>query len=330
MPELSPEELQTRVAAFVRNVDVYDAIDAGNVFLPLLGELLNHEGYDLMQISNGVFDRGWDIVAGRSDEPERERVAVEYKHLRNRMPVKKVHEVLGKVSQQPFERFLLISRAGFTQSAIDEITHSLPIRVELLTLDQVRQWAEQIATPPPPPPSRVQSLVAQFSAELAKAVAKDPRALDSIEWRDLERLLAVVLDALGFEAELTPPAKDGGKDIILRISDRSGALRSFIVEIKHWRSGKRVGSTIVSDFVQAVAHEQHEAGLILATYGFASSATAALTEVDRTRVRFGQESKIAALCRTYVRSQVGLWSPLDGDDLAEMLLADTLWRTPRS
>ena len=40
--------------------------------------------------------------------------------------------------------------------------------------------------------------VRDLSNELASLVARDPRALDRIEWRDLERMLALVFERLGF------------------------------------------------------------------------------------------------------------------------------------
>jgi hypothetical protein len=43
--------------------------------------------------------------------------------------------------------------------------------------------------------------------------------LDHLEWRDLERMMARVMEGLGFKVTLTPPSKDGGKDLILTFLD---------------------------------------------------------------------------------------------------------------
>jgi hypothetical protein len=319
---LTPTEIRVDVEEFIRVVDDIDVVDAAQLLLPLVGELLAHDGYEAIQ-TNHLPAPGWDVRGERTSESSRETIAVEYKHGQRQLDGRSIYEVIRKLSEHPLDRFVLISRSGFSARAVEEVAGDTPVAIELLGLEDVRQWALRMEAPPPPPPARIQALVSQFSEELAKAVADDPRVLDSIEWRDMERVLETVLSGLGFEAELTPSSKDGGKDIVLRITDMSGELRSFIVEVKHWRSGKHVGGTVLTDFVRVVAHEEHEAGLILATYGFASNATAALTEIERRRVRLGHESKIVSLCRTYVRSQVGLWAPLDGDGLAELLFEET-------
>jgi sulfur transfer protein SufE len=45
--------------------------------------------------------------------------------------------------------------------------------------------------------------------------------LEELEWHDLERTVADIFDGLGFLVTLTPPRKDGGKDIILDQLSRS-------------------------------------------------------------------------------------------------------------
>jgi len=113
---------------------------------------------------------------------------------------------------------------------------------------------------------------------------------------------------LGFECELTPPSKDGGKDLILVWRAMSGD-QSFIVELKHWRSGKRAGRNSVSDFMRVIVAEARTAGLFLSTSGYAADKTEGLTEVMRDRLWFGGKSKVVLLAKTYVRACNGLWSP---------------------
>ena len=132
---------------------------------------------------------------------------------------------------------------------------------------------------------------------------------------------AIVLDRLGFQAELTPSSKDKGKDVVLTLED-NGVVRTYIVELKHWRSRQQVGKGIIKDFVQVVAREGREGGLFLATYGYTEDAFSALTEVERSKARFGTEQKIVNLCRTYVKAESGLWSPVA--NLSDVLFEDTL------
>ena len=105
----------------------------------------------------------------------------------------------------------------------------------------------------------------------------------------MERLLAVIFDEFGFEVKLTPESKDHGRDIILKFH-LQGAPTTFLLEVKHWRSGKRVGTGVSS------------------SSGFTQEALA-LTEIERRHEKPGDDAKVISLCRTYHRHRAGLWSP---------------------
>jgi hypothetical protein len=120
-------------------------------------------------------------------------------------------------------------------------------------------------------------------------------------------MLAVVFEGVGFKVELTPPSKDGGKDIILQFS-ASGTDQNYLVEVKHWRSRQRVGPGYISHFIKVVAREKRHGGLYLSTYGYSDNAFEALTELEKRKVRFGSEEKIVSLCRTFIKAESGLWS----------------------
>lgn len=149
----------------------------------------------------------------------------------------------------------------------------------------------------------------EFSSRLAVIIAKNPKALESIEWRDLERLVAEVFLGIGFDdVMLTPSSKDGGKDVVLTFTV-SSETRSYVIEIKHWRSGNRVGNVAISEFLHVIARENRNGGLFLATSGYCDNAFQNLTEIDRHKIRFGTKKKVVSLCRKYVRAREGIWSP---------------------
>jgi|GEM_PF-2387388 len=161
--------------------------------------------------------------------------------------------------------------------------------------------------------------MSDFSHELARAIGRNPRRLAYIEWRDLERTLAAVFEELGFQVELTPPSKDRGRDLILQCT-LSGQHRKYLVEAKHWRSGKHVGPDPVRSFIGVVARETRDGGLMLSTSGYSKRALEVLTEYKKVRVVLGGREKIAALCQTYVRASGHVWSP--PQDLADVLFDD--------
>ncbi|MEM9456937.1 MAG: restriction endonuclease [Myxococcota bacterium] len=113
--------------------------------------------------------------------------------------------------------------------------------------DDLRIDARTLAEMPfqlPDEAEKVRSLVAlaveSLARELILLIIKQRSALREIEWRDLERVIATAFEGIGSHVELTPPAKDGGKDIVLTCSE-NGIRRQYVVEIKHWVSGKQVG-----------------------------------------------------------------------------------------
>lgn len=169
--------------------------------------------------------------------------------------------------------------------------------------------------------SKVVAAITNLSKQLARLIASDPKGLEDLEWRDMERMLAEVFQGLGFDVTLTPSSKDGGKDLILECFVQ-GDKHSYVIEVKHWRSGQRVGKRYISDFINVVAHENRDGGLYLATYGYSGDVFEALTEVDRQSIKLGVDKKVISLCRTYIKAESGVW--LAPSMLSDLLFEDVL------
>jgi cold shock CspA family protein/restriction endonuclease Mrr len=167
--------------------------------------------------------------------------------------------------------------------------------------------------------SDVYVAVKMVSNRLAEIIAKNPSALNYLEWRDVERVVAMTFAGLGFSVELTSGSKDGGKDVIVAYIVSKGP-RSHFVEVKHWKT--RVGSPQVSAFLHLIARENRDTGLMIATHGFANKAIERLTEVERKVIRFGTRDKIVSLCRNYVRANEGVWYP--PAELDDAIFEDTI------
>jgi hypothetical protein len=159
--------------------------------------------------------------------------------------------------------------------------------------------------------------VIDFSASLCRMIAHRPETLWHVEWRDLERVVAHSLSGFGFEVTLTPPAKDGGRDVIATCVVR-GRRRTYYVEIKHWTSGKRVPLASVEAFVEVNVRDGTDAGLFLSTSGYSDQVYRARSEILRQQVRLGTDTKIVHLCQTFVqRHGQTIWE-------AERVLPDVL------
>jgi restriction system protein len=315
---VNTEELRQRVNS-IRDLSGRDTVGkAKELLAEILSPLFAREGLTLSKASHLV-----DFVAMYPSMPGKlpTTVAVEYKHYsEDRVDMDVVRRLYGLALLRPYDRVLLISRTGFTRLALEEARMVEPVAIELLDLDAVESWAVRVAAPSDSTSARVILLIRTVSHEFAVLVARDPFALEHLEWRDLERMMARVMEGIGFDVVLTPPSKDGGKDLILSCKVRDGE-RIYIVELKHWRSGVRVGKKAVKDFLSVMVSEGRSGALFLSTSGYAIDAFEGLTEIERRRLRFGDVDKIVALAQTYVRAQSGLWSP--PAELPEVLFETT-------
>lgn len=248
---------------------------------------------------------------------------IEIKHRSDDKPVgaDAIRQLEGYSAFLKTKRCMIVSTTGFSREALQKAERIAPIQVLLRDLKALRQWAEDSLVNPDKD-SGAESyleLVRDFAQRLAREIAKNPAFLMSVEWRDLERVVAEVFSCLGFEAELTPPAKDGGRDVLLFAKGPPREL-AFLVEAKHWTCGRRVGGGVMKEFVRVVLRDKARAGLLIATSGFAQGAYEALSELDRQRLAIGGAEKVHCLCRTYIRRNVGLWR--QPSDLSEIVFAD--------
>ena len=186
--------------------------------------------------------------------------------------------------------------------------------------DHVENWAQQLFDKALSPAARLRQrhatlkdierrtirAIDSLCRKLCELIAKDGCALNQIDWRQLEMVVATALDGLGFDVTLTPASKDGGKDIIAstRLVGRDVV---FFVELKHWRSGKMVGAQQVFDFVELNLFSQTDGGLFLSTSGFNGGVYSQLGELTRDRVWLAGKEKVVTLCQQYSRKDEALW-----------------------
>lgn len=206
------------------------------------------------------------------------------------------------------DRIILFSPSGFSPKAISLAQTPEPITIELIDLERLTAWIEKlrVVSPQSKELNLLQAAIKDLSIKLVEIVASDPDVLDRIEWRDYERMLAAALDGLGFEIELTPPAKDGGRDIVLRCHV-FGVRKTYFIELKHWFSP--VGRNIVQNFVKVVLDEQVDHGFIIATTGYTKNAFEGFTEFERRKISGKNASKSISICQEYVRVKAGLYVP---------------------
>jgi hypothetical protein len=185
------------------------------------------------------------------------------------------------------------------------------------TPDDVEEEEEALQLP-------VTLIVRTMAEALCTLVAERPSILDHIEWRELERIVAVALEHLGFSVELTPPSKDGGKDVVARCLVGS-ATEVFYIEIKHWREGGRPGLDHIWQFVEVNAREKTNGGLFLSSSGYRGAVYKQIGKLSRQHIRLGDREKIVSLCQYYTKTPRSVLLPLK--PLPELLFEETIETT---
>jgi len=287
------------------------------LLLPILNVLLENEGFDVYH-TGGVGDKGIDFRANKDNYI----IGIQHKHYTNKsreVSVSVIREMLGTALLESLNKVIIISNTPFSKEARNVMSKQLPIELELIDIDALKAWGARLCVSDSLQ-DQARTIISNFSRDLALLIAKDSLILEVIEWRDLERIIAEIFYKMGFKVELTPPSKDGGRDIILECKIFN-EKNTFIVEIKHWRSGQRVGASMIKDFLKVILKEKREGGIFLSTYGYCDNAFEQLTEIDRQILKFGDKSKIISLCNIYTKIQSGIWMP--DLKLPELLFEET-------
>jgi hypothetical protein len=151
----------------------------------------------------------------------------------------------------------------------------------------------------------VEKIFRNATHAIIEQIAEYPDLAYSLEWRDLERLMAQVFEEIGFSVLLTQASQDGGKDIVLYCLSGSQHRRrqplKYYVELKHWRRGTRVGTEPVNKLVQVSIRDGASGSVFLSTSGFTANVGKSTTPVRAPSL--GDLSTIQTLCRFYVASR---------------------------
>src|ERR1043165_225921 len=82
---------------------------------------------------------------------------------------------------------------------------------------------------------------------LMEVIRDHPKLLQTLDWRTFERLLAALLETLGYDIELGQGTKDGGIDIIALRRDGVFGPERYLLQAKQWH--RRVGVQSVRELL---------------------------------------------------------------------------------
>lgn len=92
--------------------------------------------------------------------------------------------------------------------------------------------------------------------------------ISELDWEDMQRLVAGILQAMGYKARISPPGADRGKDIVASPDGFGFESPRIVAEVKH-RKGA-MGSNEIRSFVGG--RHKDDKGLYVSTGGFTKDA----------------------------------------------------------
>jgi HJR/Mrr/RecB family endonuclease len=107
--------------------------------------------------------------------------------------------------------------------------------------------------------------------EVITHLSKNPRLMHELRPRQFEELIAELLARDGLEVTLTPPQKDGGRDVLAYMNTSLGRFL-FFVECKRYARDNPVGVQIVRSLYGVIEQERASAGLLVTTSRFTEPA----------------------------------------------------------
>jgi len=112
-----------------------------------------------------------------------------------------------------------------------------------------------------------------INERLLEELKKDPEKMFSLSPRQFEELVAELFYREGFDVELTPEKKDGGRDVIA-ISHNELSSHLYLAECKRYSPNRPVGVEYVRSLYGVVEAEKATRGIIATTSYFTKGAQA--------------------------------------------------------
>jgi restriction system protein len=115
--------------------------------------------------------------------------------------------------------------------------------------------------------------IVSASEELVERLKRRPEAVHELTPRQFEELLAQLLRRMGWEVELTPQTRDGGKDLLAYMDTDVGRLLC-LVEAKKYRRDRKVGIGLVRELYGTLCDHQATSAMLVTTSSFTDDARA--------------------------------------------------------
>lgn len=120
-------------------------------------------------------------------------------------------------------------------------------------------------------PKKIITITEFIDAKLLEELNKNPKRMFSLSPRQFEELVAELFYREGFDVELTPERKDGGRDV-LAVSHNELGSHLYMAECKRYSPNRPVGVEYVRALYGVVEYEKATLGIIATTSCFTKGA----------------------------------------------------------
>lgn len=118
---------------------------------------------------------------------------------------------------------------------------------------------------------KILTVSAAYWEALLRTLARNPEGLFRLEPRAFEELVAELLDREGLRVTLTPPTRDGGRDI-MAFADTPLGEQLYLVECKRFSPDRPVGVRFVRELFGTLEAERATGGMLVTTSRFSPDA----------------------------------------------------------
>lgn len=119
--------------------------------------------------------------------------------------------------------------------------------------------------------SNIRIDVSEVNDWMLNELNKNPTDLYKLSSRRFEELVAEILMRKGYDVELTPATRDGGKDIYVARKDDLGSFL-YLVECKKYDATHKVGVSVIRDLYGVLSKEKATYGIVVTTSDFTKPA----------------------------------------------------------
>jgi len=176
-----------------------------------------------------------------------------------------VHTAAVKVARISPWLFAILAERFRVSGGVDEL--------ERLLRGDLYEVARQLIVPEQQIIATVQPQIILANERLMEHLKRQPETMFDLPPRKFEELVADLLVDLGYDVELTPATRDGGKDILAYMETPHGRLLC-LVEAKRYRADRKVGVELVRGLYGTLADVDASSAMLVTTSSFSPDALA--------------------------------------------------------